>query len=131
MPAFLPAFPDKHTYVATPAYPANTGDAAQRAAAAAEAQVAAEQALAKLREREDPQNKLAQLLVGAREGKKEGGAGGGDAAAAGEGGNPFLMRPTWEGQGGEAAAPAPASAGAATDLATAADGQEGESARRC
>lgn len=97
VPAFLPAFPDKHTYMDTPVYPCQEADAQARQLKAAEARRAAEQALVRLQARSQPGNRLlaeeAAVAVEAERAK-----GGQDAAGAGGtgGANPFLAAPLWE-----------------------------------
>ncbi|CAL8471540.1 g11082 [Coccomyxa elongata] len=97
IPDYLPAFPDKHTYVATPAYAAHEMDARKQRAAADAAKRKAETALVKLHQRQsalqaanaptEPSvaaEKMAAPVLGAEP-------------------NPFLLQPLWEDQATKAA----------------------------
>ncbi|KAK9822363.1 hypothetical protein WJX81_001347 [Elliptochloris bilobata] len=106
VPAWLPAFPDKHTYVATPAFAAHDKDARRQRAAANKARREAEQAL----------QKEGDLAIGRGvPGETAGDVRDGIAAAPVEarGGpevgpvaNPFLAAPLWEERGGPGCGPA-------------------------
>lgn len=84
MPAWLPALPDKHTYMSTPSFAGHDTDAKRQRLAANKAKRQAEKSLVRLSER-------------------MGTAPGAEVAAA-PGGNPFLAAPTWEAASAAAAA---------------------------
>lgn len=101
IPAWLPALPDKHTYVATPAFDGHDPDQIKQRQSSAKAKRQAEKALVRLSKRTS--NDTATGAAGAA-------AVGDSAAAAGTlidsntSGNPFLAATTWEAASAQAAA---------------------------
>ncbi|KAK9919071.1 hypothetical protein WJX75_009128 [Coccomyxa subellipsoidea] len=99
IPDYLPAFPDKHTYVETPAYAAHEKDARKQRAAADAAKRKAETALVKLHQRQTALQAANAATEASAAAEKTG------APVLGADTNPFLLQPLWEDQASTGAKP--------------------------
>lgn len=112
IPPWLPALPDKHTYVATPAFDGHDPDQTKQRKAIARSKRQAEKALVRLRKRatvDSVTGKGGELTTAAV--RDDAGVRQSDTT-----GNPFLAAPTWEAASSAAAAKLPQSPASKSDV---------------
>ncbi|MEW5313642.1 MAG: hypothetical protein WDW38_005194 [Sanguina aurantia] len=98
IPTFLPAFPDKHTYIQTPAYQQHETDATKQQSVVQQGRQQAEQALVQLHKR--LQNSISEVPVDDEAEGTGATAGGGSSSRSNSSSNanPFLSPPLFEHQ---------------------------------